>query len=139
MLELDAHADRGRALLEDLEQRLALEAAEAVSRRAQHLAAELDRDVVPAREPRRDLRVALGIGGRQMAERRVAEHDAESERVVGPVALVDHDVVLGRDALDEDAEVEPGRAAADAGDLHDALARYHRYGGFARAWTTAAP
>jgi hypothetical protein len=26
--------------------------------------------------------------------------------------------VLGRAALDEDAEVEPGRAAADAGDLH---------------------
>jgi hypothetical protein len=28
--------------------------------------------------------------------------------------------VLGGDPLDQDAEVEPGRAAADAGDLHRA-------------------
>ena len=62
--------------------------------------------------------VGLGIGGGEVAERRVGEHDAEAERVGRAVALVDDDVVLGRAALDQDAEVQPGRASADAGDLH---------------------
>ena len=34
-------------------------------------------------------RVRLGVGRGEVAERRVGEHDAEPERVVGPVALVD--------------------------------------------------
>jgi hypothetical protein len=100
-LELEPHAERLRARLEDLQQRLALDAAEAVAGRAQDLAADVDLDVVPAREPIRDLAVGLGIRGGEVAERGVGEHDAEPERVGGPVALVDDDVVLRRRALDE--------------------------------------
>ncbi len=118
VLEFDADAEISGARLQDLEQRLALETAEAVAGRAEDFTAGVDLDVVPAGELRRDLRVGLGIGRGEVAERRVAEHDAEPERVVGTVAFVHDDVVLGRAALDEDAEVEPGRAAADTGDLH---------------------
>jgi hypothetical protein len=116
-LELDADAERLRACLQDLEQRLALDAAEAVARRAEHLAAGVDLDVVPAREAIGDLAVGLGVRGGEVPERGVGEHDAEPERVDGPVALVHDHLVLRRRALDEDAEIQPGGAAADAGDL----------------------
>ena len=129
-LELDAarRARRARAC-RMLEQRLALEPAEPVTGRAQHAPLRPGRRasgasirVISMSSQRAnrvgDLRVRLRIGVGEVAERRVAEHDAEPERVVGAVALVDHDVVLGSRALDEDPEVEPGRAAADAGDLH---------------------
>src|SRR5437762_8386977 len=59
----------------------------------------------PTRELRRDLRVALGIGGGEVAECGVAEHDAKAERVIRAIALVDDDLVLGRAALDENPEV----------------------------------
>jgi hypothetical protein len=91
-----------------------------VPRRSQHVAAELDLDVVPAREPARDLRVGLGVRGGEVAQRRVGEHHAEPERVGRTVALEDHHLVLGRAALDQDAEIETGRASADTGDLHRA-------------------
>jgi Tfp pilus assembly protein PilZ len=62
--------------------------------------------------------VRLGIGGREVAERRGAEHDAKPESVARAVTLVDHDLVLGGLALDQDPEVEAGRAASNARDLH---------------------
>src|SRR6185295_4750162 len=120
VLELDANPECLRARLQDLEQRFALDPAEPVPGRPQHVAAELDLDVVPACEPARDLRVGFGIGRREVPERRVGEHHAEPERIRGPVALEDHDLVLGRTALDEDAEIQPSRASADTGDLHRA-------------------
>jgi hypothetical protein len=81
VLELDAHAEAFRARLQQLQQRLALEAAEAVARRAVHFVREVDLDVVPACEAFGDLRVRLGIGRSEVAERCIGEHDAEAERV----------------------------------------------------------
>ena len=118
MLVHDLDTELSRARLQDLEQCLALEPAEAVTGRPQDLALDVNLDVVPAREPRGDLRVGLRIGRCEIAERRVAEHDAEAERLGRTVALVHHDLVLGRCALDEDAEVEPGGSTADARELH---------------------
>src|SRR5439155_23923324 len=120
VLELDTHVELLRARLQDLQQRAPLDAAEAMAGRTQDLAADVDLDVVPACEARRDLRVGLGVGGREVAERAVAEYDAEPERIARPVALVDDHVVLRRAALDQDPEIQPGRATADAGDLHAA-------------------
>ena len=58
------------------------------------------------------------VGRAQVAERLVGEHDAPAEGVVRPVALDDGDVVGRIALLHQQREVEPRRAAADAGYSH---------------------
>ena len=62
------------------------------------------------------------VGVLDAAERLVAEHHPEAERVVGGVALPDGDLVVGAglpgELLAERAEVEPARPAADHRDPH---------------------
>ena len=62
-------------------------------RRADCAAAEIDVDVVPVIERVEDRVGARGVGGAQVAERLVGEHDAPAERVVRAVALDDGDLV----------------------------------------------
>jgi hypothetical protein len=112
------HAERRAALLEDREQRLPGHAREAVAGGGQHLPAVVDVDVVPVGEGAGDRGVSLRVRLAEVVERRVREHDAEAERVLGPVALHDGDVVRGVGVLHEDREVEPRRAPADGDDLH---------------------
>ena len=109
----DRHAERRGAALEDLEQRQAPDAGEAVPARLEHVALEVGVDVVPVGEVRRDLAIARLVGAPQVRERLVREHDAEAEGVVGAVALGDRHAGLRMARLDEDGEVQPGRAAAD--------------------------
>jgi hypothetical protein len=78
----------------------------------------VDVDVVPVRERTNELLVRLGIGLGEVVEGGVGEHHAEPEGVVGPVALHHRDVVGGIRLLHEEGEVEAGRPAADADDLH---------------------
>ena len=87
--EVQLHAERGGALLEHVEQRAAAQRREAVAAGGDHLAPVVDVDLGPAGELRRDRGERLGIGGLDALERLVGEDDAEAERVVGGVALVD--------------------------------------------------
>jgi predicted DsbA family dithiol-disulfide isomerase len=79
------------ALLQDAEQPLALDAAEAVAARARHRAAVMDVDVVPVVEIAGDRGVRGLIRGAEVLHRAVREHDAPAEGVVRAVALVDFD------------------------------------------------
>jgi hypothetical protein len=89
-----------------------------VARRADALAPVEDVDVGPVREAGGDRALGLGIRLLEVRERLVGEDDAPAEGVLGAVPLVDRDLVRRVEALHEDREVEPGRAAADDLDLH---------------------
>ncbi len=52
----------------------------------------MDVDVVPASEGGGHLRERLGIGTREVVTRRIGEHDAKTERVIHPIAFVNHDL-----------------------------------------------
>ena len=118
--EAQLDAERRRARLQDVQQLLAAERREPVPAAGHHLVAVVDVDVAPADEAARDLVVALGIGRLERGQRLVGEDDAEAERVVGRVALVDHDLVGGVEPLEQDREVEPAGAAARDRDPHGA-------------------
>ncbi len=90
-LELQLDAGGGGLLLEHAQQRVTAHAAEAVSGRAEHLAAVVHVDVVPVDEVFRDAAVGVRIGVGNTGHRGVGEHDAEPERVVGAVTLDDPD------------------------------------------------
>ena len=89
--ELDALFFAAR--LQDVQQALAPDAAEAVPTRAHHLATDVDFNVVPVVEGVEDLRGALRVGALQVAQRLVREDHAPAEGVIRPVALHDGDVV----------------------------------------------
>ncbi len=141
-VEPELDAELGAAGLQDRQQLLPAHAREAVSRRRQHLPAEMYVDVVPVGEARGDGAVALGIGACQVLQRRVREHDTEAEGVVRTVALQDRHPVGGVGALHQDSEVEAGGAAADADDSHFALPsgrpRTTVHATFALAWVRVA-
>jgi hypothetical protein len=119
-LELQAHAELAAARVEDLQQALARQTAEAVARRAHTGAAVEGLDVGPGREALLDGREALRVRLLEAAQRLVGEDHAPAEGVVGAVALVDRDLGLRERLAHQDAEIEPGRAPADRGDLHRA-------------------
>jgi hypothetical protein len=85
--EQHLHVERGAPLLQDLQQPAARHRREAVPAAGHHLALEVHVDVVPDRELALHRRVDRGVRVLDAAERLVAEHDAEAERVVGRVAL----------------------------------------------------
>ena len=122
-LVLDLHAERARAPAQNLQQRPARAAAEAVAADAVGGAAEMDLDVVPVGKVPDDGAVALAVIAFERVERLVGEHHAEAEGIVGPVALEHGDAGLRPCLLHQDREIEPGRAAADHVNFH---ARLHR-------------
>ena len=117
-------ADFLAALLQDVEQALAADAAEAVATRRDLGAANVDLDVVPVIEGAEDLRGALRVGRLQVAERLVGEDDAPAEGVVGEIALDDADAMRPVLLLHEQREVEARRTAADADDVHSGIRRH---------------
>jgi hypothetical protein len=117
-LEAEVDVELAAARVEDLQQALPRQTAEAVAGGERLRAADRRLDVAPVGEALRDLRVRLGIGLLEAAERLVGEHDAPAERVVGLVAFVDDDLRLRKGLPHQDGEIEPGRPAADARDLH---------------------
>jgi hypothetical protein len=94
--------------LQDVEQALPADAAEAVAARDELGAADGDLDVVPVVEGVEDLRRARRVGRLQVAERLVGEDDAPAEGVVGLVALDDADAVRRVLLLHQQREVEAG-------------------------------
>jgi hypothetical protein len=74
-------------------------------------------DVVPVREVVRDRAVSRLIRVREILQRRIGEYDAPAERVVGPIALVHDDLVLGILFFEQQRQVEAGRSGADHRDV----------------------
>ena len=120
-LELQRDAECTRPILQDIEQALAADAAKAVARRARHPAAVEDGDVVPVDERAPNGFGAVGIAGVEIDEGFVRQHHAPPERVVGPVALDDDDLMAGLAPLHGDRKIEPGRSSAEAGNAHMAF------------------
>ena len=120
LVDLEAQLDPfgGGAPLEDVEQALARDRPKADAAAAQDLAVDPDLDRVPGVGAGQDLLVGRLVVLAQVAHRLFGEDDAEPERVVGPVAFVNRDVVVGIGALGEHREVETGRAASNHSDLH---------------------
>ena len=85
-------------------------------------AADVDLDVVPVVEGVQDVRRADGVGRPEVAERLLGEHDTPAEVFVGPVAFDDGDPMRYILLLRQQREVEVRRAAAEADDVHGALA-----------------
>ena len=117
-VEVQPHAEPVGTALEDVEQHPPAQRREAVPARGDDLAAVVDVDLRPAREVTGDLRVGGGLGRLDRLQRLVGEHDAEAERVVGRVALVDVHVERRLELLDQDREVEPCGTSADDRDPH---------------------
>ena len=117
-IEAQLGAELARAQLEDVQEQLARDGREGVAARAQQPPAMVDVDRGPARERVGDLQVALGVGVAQRAERLLGEHDAPAERRVGCVALDDGDVMGAVGLLEQDRQVEAGRAGADDAHSH---------------------
>ena len=128
-VELQGDAQFTRAVLKDCEQAFATDAAEAVARRACDSAEVEDGDVVPVHERALDRGRAVGIARLEVGERLVRQHHAPPERIGRPIALDDHDLVIGVAALHRDRKVETGRSPAEAGDAHISFAASHKRSG----------
>ena len=114
----ELHAQFHAALLQDVQQLLAADAAEAVAAGADRAAVDADVDIVPVVEGFQYLVGGLRVGLAQRAERLVRKDHAPAEGIAGAVALQHRDLVRGVLLLHQKREIEPGRAAADAGDAH---------------------
>jgi hypothetical protein len=118
-LEHELHAQFLAALLQDVQQALAADAAEPVAAGRDALALEEDVDVVPVIERLQDAARRRLVGRDEVRERLVGEYDAPTERVVRPVAFDDDDAVRRILLLHQQGEVQAGGPAADADDVHD--------------------
>ncbi|MNT31111.1 hypothetical protein D3C72_1669350 [compost metagenome] len=117
-LEHQLHAQRLAACLQDIEQALAADADKAMAAGADGAPADMDVDIVPVVEGRVDLGRADRVGLLQVVHGGVREHHAPAESVVRPVAL-DHDDLVGRVLqFHQQAEVQPGRSAANTKHSH---------------------
>src|SRR6267378_2805736 len=123
-LALEAHlrAEIARAVLQDVEQRHARAAAEAVASRAYHLPFVDHVDVAPVGETPADALVGDQVVGLERVERLVGEHHAEAEGVVGAVALVDRDLPARPGFLREEREVQAAGPRQDFQDIFQRLA-----------------
>ncbi len=114
------HAQFAAAVLQDVEQTPAADAAKPVTRRAHAAALEVDLDVVPVVERLMDLRRGLGVGAAQRAEHLVRQHDAPAEGVRRRVALDQRDLMRRVLLLHQQRKVQTRRAATHTRDSHGA-------------------
>src|SRR5690349_11667293 len=78
-------------------------------------------DIVPVGEFLGDAAVARRIVLLEIVEGGVGKNDAETEGVVGAIALIDRDDGLRTLLLQQDRGVKAGRSAADDRNLHERL------------------
>src|SRR5262245_12066899 len=81
----------------------------------------MDLDIVPIGEVADDGAVALAVIDLEGVEGLVGKHHAEAERVVRPVTLEHGDAGRRPCLLQQDREIEAGRAGADHMDIHARL------------------
>src|SRR4051794_39954837 len=109
--EDEFHAERFTAMLEDVQQALAADAAETVTAGRDGASLEMDIDVVPAIEGARDFGSGIRIGRSKVAKCLVGKDDAPSERVVGTIALDDANMVASVRPLHQQRQIEAGGSA----------------------------
>jgi hypothetical protein len=104
--------------LQDVQELLAADAAEAVAAGAHRAAVDVNVDIVPMVEGFEDLVGRLRIGFAQRSERLVGKDHTPAKGIAGAVALQYRDLVRGVLLLHQKREIQAGRAAAYAGDAH---------------------
>ena len=113
-------AERGRPFLKDIQQALALDAAEAMTAALDRAPAEVHVDVVPVMEALDDGIVGGRIHSAKARHGLVREHDAPAERIVGTVTLVHLDLGVRQGLLEENGGIQARRASAETDDaLHE--------------------
>jgi hypothetical protein len=117
-LVLEAHLDAGvaRALLQQPQQRRTPHGRHAVACAPLACPSHPHLDAVPAATVLAERLAQDRVSGIDRAQRRVGEHDAEAEGVLGPVALKDDDLGVRQSPLDEGGEEQAAGAGADAGE-----------------------
>jgi hypothetical protein len=133
----DLDAETQRLVPQDAKQGRARDAAEAVAGRAQDLAVIVDVDVVPVMEARLQAIDGDRIRGREVPHRRVGEHDAEAERVVGLMPLEEGDLVRRVFLLEEDREIQRGGTRTRRHHFHDSDLR--SWDAMSRCWISVVP
>ena len=112
------NACRAHALLQDGQQFEPADRGEADAVDFDALAAQVQRDVLPALHPRRDGVHRLGIVGAQKFQRLLGEHHAKAPGRAFGVLLEQVDLRVRVTPLPEIGEVEAAGASADHGDTH---------------------
>src|SRR6516165_2566474 len=106
------------ARLQDVQQPVAPDTAEAVAGGTYRAAAKVNLDVVPVVEGIQDLGGSLHVGRSERRQRLVGEHYTPAECVRGAIALDDGHLVRRIALLHQQGDIEASRAPADAGDAH---------------------
>ena len=119
--ELQIDAEGAGAILQDIQQAFASDAAKAVAGRGDNRIAIMHRDVVPIDEILADKLRALRIVGVEIVERLVGQHDAPAERIVRPVAFDHNHIVCGIAPFQGNREIQSGRTAPQTYGAHRRL------------------
>jgi hypothetical protein len=101
-------------VLQNLEETLAGDAAEAVTARAKRSSFEMDLYIVPVREGVGDGAVRRLVRGAKILQGCIGEDDAPAERIQRPIALQDSNAPIRESLLDQDAEVQTSRSSTQA-------------------------
>ena len=117
-LEHQLHTQLQAAVLQDVEQPLAANAAKAVAGGAHAAPLEEHLDIVPMVERIANQRGCGRIGRLQIRQRLVRQHHAPAEGVERPVALHHGDTVRWVLLLHQQGEIKACGAAANAEDVH---------------------
>ena len=125
-LEVEVDTELSSALLQDEKHLLAGQARETMAARADALAFEVNVDVVPVVERRKNAFRGDRVVFAEIFQRLVGEDDPPTKGIVRAVALVDVDFMGRIPALGRNREVETARSASDASDLHVRRILYHR-------------
>jgi hypothetical protein len=122
MLEGLLHAQRGSALLENVEQLAARDAGETVAAGADGLALEVHVDVVPVVELVDNARMRGRVRFQEIAHGAVRKHHAPAEGVIRTVALEYLDGGARQRLFEQNRGIEAGGSAAHADNsLHASL------------------
>ena len=97
--EVELDAEFAAARVQDQQQRPALGAAETMSGRSDRLAVEVEVDLIPVGKFARDRLIRRRVIVHEIVQRLVGKDDAEAERVVGFVTLIDGDIVVRKSLL----------------------------------------
>ena len=111
-------ADRANPLLQDREQIKPADRGEADAVDRDILAAQIERDVLPAFHPRRDRVDGVGVVGTQEFQRLLGEHHAKTPGGSGGILFEQVDMRVRMTLLPQISEIETSGASPDHGDTH---------------------